>query len=75
MLVSDFKVDYRVKNTQRYFSGMHGMSLTRMRRRRKKKDTSCTSRVGTIKIATGATLFNINYEFYGFSGDLIETIN
>ena len=26
MLVLDFKVDYRLKNTQRYFCGMHGMS-------------------------------------------------
>ena len=26
MLVSDFMVNYMLKNTQRYFCGMHGMS-------------------------------------------------
>ena len=37
----------------------------------------CTSAVGTIsnQIATCTKLLNIKYEFYRFSGDLIETIN
>ena len=39
-----------------------------------------TSRVETIKsllaeLATSTRLLNIMYRFYGFSGDLIETIN
>ena len=49
--------------------------LTRMDRRRKKEnDTFCTSGRDD-QIATRTKLFNIKYKFYGFGGDLIETIN
>ena len=76
MLALDFKVDYRVKNTQRYFCG----------RMQRKMDTFCTSGHRSIKlriydqgrndqITTSAKLLDITYESYGFSSDLIEIIN
>ena len=34
MLVSDFKMNSRLKNTQGTFSGIHGMPLLRMHRKR-----------------------------------------
>ena len=34
MLVLDFKVNSRLKNTQRIFSGIHGMPLTKMHRKK-----------------------------------------
>ena len=33
-LVSDFKVNSRLKNIQRHFCGIHGMSLNRIHRRK-----------------------------------------
>ena len=46
---ASFRLDgkSRLKNTLRYFCGMHEIVLTRMRTRR--KDRSGTSGVGTIK--------------------------
>ena len=74
MLVLDLKVDFRLKNTQRYFCGNAWNVLTRMRR---KKKIGHFLYIGDRdnQIATQAKLLNIKYEFYGFSGDLIETIN
>ena len=46
--------------------------LTRMRRRKK---LILYNRGRDNQITTGAKLLDIKYEFYGFSGDLIETIN
>ena len=37
-------------------------------------DTFCTSCFMDNQIATRTKLLNIKYKFYGFSGDLIETI-
>ena len=37
-----------------------------------KKGRSCASGGGDNQIANGATLLDIKYESYGFSGDLIE---
>ena len=34
MLVSDFKMNYTLKNIQRYFCGMHGVYLTMMHRKK-----------------------------------------
>ena len=68
MLVSDFMVNSTLKNTRRYFCGMHGMSyLVAMRRR--KKDWSCTMRLGRDdQITTSAKLFDVTHGSYGFSG-------
>ena len=50
--------------------------LMRMHKRIKKKyDTFCTSLGKDDHIATSAKLLDITYESYGFSGDIIETIN
>ena len=47
--------------------------LTRMSRRRKRHFLYIAGRDDLI--ATNAILLNIKHKFYGFSGDLIETIN
>ena len=47
-----------------------------MHRRNKEKNYAfCTSPGRDDHIATGAKLLNNMYESYGFSGDLIETID
>ena len=46
-----------------------------MHRRIRKYDTFCTSLDKDDQIATSAKLLDITYESYGFSGDIIETIN
>ena len=38
-------------------------------------DVSSKSMSRGAQIITGTKLFNIKYTFYGFSNDLIETIN
>ena len=40
-----------------------------------KNNTFCTSLGGDDQIATSVKLLDITYESYGFSADLIETIN
>ena len=47
--------------------------LIRMHRRKNK--TFCTSTGRDDQVATSAKLLDITYESYGFSSDLIETIN
>ena len=42
-------------------------------KRRKQKGQILCIRGGDNQIANGATLLDIKYESYGFSGDLIET--
>ena len=42
---------------------------------RRKIDTFCTPQVRDNQITTSAKLLDITYESYGFSGNLIETIN
>ena len=54
--------------------------LTRMRRRRRRKKERRKRQFLYIGgrddlIATNTILLNIKHKFYGFSGDLIETIN
>ena len=44
-------------------------------RRRRKKDTFCTSGGRAIQIHTGSNLLDTKYKFYGFNGDLRDTIN
>ena len=44
-------------------------------KKEEKKDALCTSGGRDDQIDSGAMLLNIKYEFYRFSGDLIETIN
>ena len=46
-----------------------------MHRRKEENNASCTPSGRDNQIAMGAKLLNITYESYGFSGDLIETIN
>ena len=48
--------------------------LMRMHRR-KKYETFCTCAGRDDKITTSAKLLDITYKSYGFSADLIETIN
>ena len=66
-----------LKNTQRYFCGIHRFVLTRMHRTKKGKenDTFCTSSGRDDQIATNAKLLDITYESYGFSTDLLVIIN
>ena len=40
-----------------------------------KYDAFCTSLGRDAQITTCTKLLDIKYEFYGFSGDLMETIN
>ena len=42
---------------------------------KKKRDRSCTLGSKDNQIATSVKLLDILYESYGFSGDLLETIN
>ena len=42
-----------------------------MRMHRKKKDRSCTSQVGLIKLATSAKLLDVTHKSYGFSARLL----
>ena len=43
--------------------------------KKKEKDISCITGSRDNQIATSAKLVDITHECYGFSGDLIETIN
>ena len=43
--------------------------------RKKENDSFCTSLSRDDQIPTCTKLVNINYQFYGFSDDIIETIN
>ena len=70
MLVSDFKVNSRLKILKGIFSGMHGMPLTRMHR---KNDTLPYNRGTHMIFATSTQLLDIKSEVYRFSGDVIET--
>ena len=66
MLVLDFKVNY-----MQYIE-----CLNEMRRRKNKKyDTFFTSLGRDDQITTSAQLLDIMHESYGFSDDLIDTIN
>ena len=56
MLVLDFKVDYRLKNTQKYFCEMHGKSY----KDAKKKGYFSVNQVRNNQILTSAKLININ---------------
>ena len=47
MLVSDFKVNSRLKDAQRYFCGMHVIYFNEDAK--KKKGTFCTLRAGIFK--------------------------
>ena len=70
MLVSDFKVNSRLKILKGIFSGIHGMPQTRMHI---KKDTLPYNEGSHALLTTTTKLLDINYEFYGSSGDFIET--
>ena len=70
MLVSDIKVNSRLKNTQRNFNGIHGMPLTRMHR---KNDTLPYNRGTHAIFATGTKLVDIKSKVYRPGGDLVET--
>ena len=72
MLVSDFKVNSRLKNTQRIFSGIHGMPLMRMCR---KNDSLPYIRGSHAILATSPKLLDIKSEVHRSGGDLIETNN
>ena len=49
MLVSNFKMNSRLENTLRHFSGINGMSLTRMHKK-EKEDDFCISGIGKFKL-------------------------
>ena len=69
MLISDFKVNSRLKILKGIFSGMHGMPLTRMHR---KNDTLPYNRGIHMIFATNTQLLDIKSEVYR-SSDVIET--
>ena len=48
---------------------------TRISRRRKENNTLCTPLGRDNQITTSAQWLGIMYDSYGFSGDLIQTIN
>ena len=65
-----------LKNTQRYFCGMHGTSYWGyIEETEEKYDTFCTFPSGDYQIVTSAKLLDIMCQSYGFSSDLIETVN
>ena len=69
MLVSDFKVNSRLKNIlKEIFSGIHGMPLTRMGR----KNTLPHNRGSHTILATSTKLLDIKSEVYRSGGDLTE---
>ena len=72
MLVSDFKVNSRLKILKEIFSRIHGMPLTRMRI---KNDTLPYNMGSHTILATSTKLLDIKYEVYRPSGDLVETNN
>ena len=74
MLVLGFKVDYRLKNIQRYFLWNVWYVLTRMRRKRKKGHFLYIGGRAVLT-GTGTKLLDTKYELYGFNDGLIETIN
>ena len=65
-------MNYGLRNIQRHFCEMHGMSLIRIHRK-----IGCFLYIWGMddQITTCAKWLNIKYELYGFIGDLIETIN
>ena len=69
MLVSDFKVNSRLK---RIFSGIHGIPLTRLCR---KNDTLPYNRDSHAILTTGTKLLDIKSKVYRPGGDLVETNN
>ena len=72
MLVSDFKLNSRLKILKGIFSGTHGMPLTRMHR---KNDTLPYNRDSHTILATSTKLLDIKSEVYRSGGDVIETNN
>ena len=76
MLVLEFKVDYRLKYTQRYFCGMYGMSQWGcIEEKEEECDAFCASPGRENQITTSAKLLDIKHKSYGFNGDLTEAIN
>ena len=73
MLVSDFKVNSRLKNTLGIFSGIHGMPLTRMRR--KKDDTLPYNRVVTQFLLLAPNRLISSSEVSRPGGGLVENNN
>ena len=72
MLVSGFKGNSRLKLLKGILSGIHGMPLTRMRR---KNDTLPYNRGSHTIFTTITKLLDIKSEVYRPSGDLVETNN
>ena len=72
MLVSDFKVNSRLKILKGIFSGIHGMPLTRMRR---KKDTLPYNRVVTQFSLLAPNCLISSSEIYRPGGGPVETNN
>ena len=68
MLVLDFKVNSRLKILKGIFSGIHGMPLTRMHRKKK----TLPYNGGSHMIFDTSTKL---LEFNSFGGDLVETNN
>ena len=54
---------------------MEFMECLNLKERKEENDVFCTSSGRDDHIATSAKLLDIMYESYGFSADLIETIN
>ena len=68
MLVSDFEVNSRLKNTQNHFHGMPLMSMYV----HIEKVHLVYNRGSHALLTTTTKLLDIKYEFYGSSGDFIE---
>ena len=74
MLVSDFKINSRLKNTQRHFQWK--MPWNALNEDVYKRNTLPYVQWGIHTLLAAATdLLNIKYKFYGSGGDLIETYN
>ena len=74
MPVSDIMVNSRLKNYLQWHFWNSWNVLTRMCRKKKKRQVLYIGNSG-ILIATGANLLDIKYEFYGFNDNLRDTIN
>ena len=75
MLVSDFMVNSMLQNTQWVFLWNAWNVLSRIHRRKKKKGQILYMVCRNNQTGTSVKLLDIAHESYGFSTDLIETIN
>ena len=75
MLVSDFMVNSMLKNTDKGTSVECMKCLNKDARKKKKQGQILYIASRDDQITTSASLLDITHEFYGFSPNVIQTIN